>query len=160
MNSDQSLYEVYFQKSSPYYLDKLEKFNKGQKYTFNVYAFLFGIFWYFYRKMYLESLLIIGIFLLFSLAELIFIPLLKQDIVRTLDFFVTFITAGISGSLANYLYLKKANREIKAAINRGEEAESLKKEIKQKGGVTYWFLIILVAAMVFLFFYNNYYNAG
>ena len=160
MNFDQSLYETYFQKSTTYYLEKLEKFNKGDKYTFNVYAFLFGIFWYLYRKLYLETLLIIGIFLLLSLAESLFIQLFRLGTTKVIDFLATFVSAGIAGSLANYLYLKKAYREIKAAINRGGEAEFVKMKIKQKGGVTYWFLIIIIAAMIFLYIYNNYYNVG
>jgi len=55
---DVTLYEAYFQKSKSYYLNRLDWYLKGQKYSFNLFAFLFGLFWFMYRKMYLEAAVI------------------------------------------------------------------------------------------------------
>jgi hypothetical protein len=55
---DIELYDAYFGRSSDYYLEKLERAKIHNKITFNPYALLLGLFWFIYRKLWLEFLLI------------------------------------------------------------------------------------------------------
>lgn len=61
---DKDLFEAYFKVGKEYYINRLERFRKGDKYSFNIYAFFFAMPWLVYRKLYKElgifTLIIIG----------------------------------------------------------------------------------------------------
>src|SRR5438128_9616888 len=109
MATDTALFEEFFQKSKSYYLDKLTKYQSRQKFTFNVFAFLFGIFWFLYRKMYIETIAILVLLILEALFETF---ILGQDADNMINVIITIASATIIALLANYFYIRKAERTI------------------------------------------------
>ena len=69
MKNDIELYKSFFQKRDDYYLETLDKYNQGKKFTFNYATLIFGIFWFLYRKMYIEVIIIYSFISLESLFE-------------------------------------------------------------------------------------------
>ena len=156
MSQDLELFELYFQKNKDYYIERLARFNEGQKFTFNVFAFFFGIFWFIYRKMYLQAVIIT--FLLFAEAflEEIMLDDFEYKTEKFIEILFPIILAGVIGSIGNYLYLNKAKKIIQRSTAR-YNGDELRKIIKRKGGVSYSFLVVLAIAIVLFFLYNNYF---
>ncbi len=69
MEIKEAYLSVYFGKNSDYYLDRWKEYKDGRKISFKPYAFLFGIFWFLYRKMYLIFLLIIVVLIVEGIVE-------------------------------------------------------------------------------------------
>ncbi len=157
MTEDIELYEAFFQKSKLYYLDKLIKFNAGQRYSFNFFAFLFGLFWFIYRKMYLEVILVIFLLVLEGALEELIVP---ESLSKEAYVIGTLAVASIVGFLANNLYIRKANRTIQAAKAMSQDIETQKAYLNKKGGVSYIVLIVLLLLLLGLVFYGKYQMAN
>ena len=98
MNSNQ-LYEDFFQKNNSYYLEQLKYYNNGKKFRFSYAALIFGLFWFLYRKMYLEFFLIF----IFYYVETIFEnTILIKLIGRTNKDYKHFSDNNISTYFRNY----------------------------------------------------------
>ena len=157
MSDDLQLYELYFRKSKEYYIDKLTKYKSGQKFTFNVFAFLFGLFWFVYRKMYIQALLILLAIIGESFIEqLILANNVDENTSKTINIISTIAIATITGLLGNNLYIKQAEKSIALAKTKYKDNEQLEKAIKRKGGVSYILLILVVLTIIIFFVYNNY----
>ena len=152
---DLDLFELYFQRNSAYYLDKLEKYKLGKKYSFNLFPFLFGFFWFLYRKMYIQA---------FFFAVLIIAADYIQQMIGSdangdpniyINIFSTFLFATITGFIGNTLYVQQAERTIANAKTKFTDQAAIHKYVKQKGGVSYGFLILLALAIIFFFIMNN-----
>jgi hypothetical protein len=78
--------------------------------SWNISAFLFGIFWWFYRKMYVEAVIILII--LFS-SDILF-PIFNVDIETgfKIDILLGVAFALFSGIFGNIVYLKHTERNI------------------------------------------------
>ncbi len=148
-------FNLYFQKNTAYYQDKLAKYKQGKKYTFNVFAFLFGLFWFIYRKMYLEAFAFIIFVVATSFLEEIIAIATNENSNLFVSVITTFSIATITGFFGNNLYLQKAIKTITYAKTGLPDEAQIKKYIKQKGGVSYLFLIVLALAIIFFFIYNN-----
>ena len=59
---DEKYLIAYFGKQSEYYLEKYKSYKSGDKYSFSVWAFLVGVLWFLYRKLWLEAHVIILIY--------------------------------------------------------------------------------------------------
>ena len=106
MTNDLQLFELYFQKSKEYYLDKLTKYKSGQKFTFNIFAFLFGLFWFVYRKMYLQALIILLVIIGEGFIEqLILTNSVDENTSSIINIISTIAIATITGLLGNNLYI-------------------------------------------------------
>ena len=117
------LFKAYFKEETDYYVEKLMRFQNGQKYSFNFWAGLLGITWFAYRKMYREALIILVVgllagFLLISFLSF-FNPTTLSNIrtANTILSIVYFIIIGITG---NYLYLSKVNRIVNDYISSNQ----------------------------------------
>jgi hypothetical protein len=117
------LFKAYFNEETDYYVEKLMRFQNGQKYSFNFWAGFLGIIWLAYRKMYREAGIILVVILLagFLLRSVLssFNPasLSNSRIADTILSIVYFIIIGITG---NYLYLSKVNKIVNDYISSNQ----------------------------------------
>lgn len=153
----EELYAAYFQKSSAYYLKRLEEYKKGNKTIFNVYAFFFGIFWLMYRKMYKEAVIIILILFVEGVLENAVLKNLPQQTQTSIDRILTIFFALVIGTAANSWYFRKAEKAVNDVTQQELDRDAQLKAIEAKGGVSYWFLLLLIATVggVVLYFLNT-----
>ncbi|WP_375560990.1 DUF2628 domain-containing protein [Bernardetia sp. OM2101] len=155
-SSDNTLFELFFHKSKEYYIDKLISYQKGQKFTFNAFAFLFGLFWFTYRKMYVQALVILLILGIEGFLEVLLFPDMDETTINNVNIFMTILIATITGFTGNYLYIKHAERIIENTQKKYNDTEQIYEIVKRKGGVSYLVFIILVIIIVLFFLYNNF----
>jgi len=154
---DVTLYEAYFQKSKSYYLNRLDWYLKGQKYSFNLFAFLFGLFWFMYRKMYLEAAVIFLAMMVEGFLESLILPTNSGwEIEKLVNIISTFVIASIAGLVGNYFYFRKAGKVIERAKMKFAGSEQQISFLKERGGVSYFFLVIIFVCIVALFAYDSY----
>lgn len=156
MQQDNFIYEAFFQKNTSYYLDKLEKFRNGQRFTFNLYAFLFGFAWFLYRRMYRITLLLLLVLALESVLEAYLIEfvedgLLKKAISYALNISIWTGTAFVG----NYFYIHRANSVVNEIASKNLSEEEATQYARKKGGTSLLFLFVLIAIIVSLVLYNN-----
>lgn len=157
MTEDIELFEEYVQKNKSYYTGKLKKYNSGQRFSFNVFAFFFGAFWFLYRKMYVEAILIVIALILEGFLESIILTnKIGQDQSTIVNMLGTITLWTIIGFLGNYFYLRKADKTILFAKQNYPDNELLKKYLKEKGGVRFVFLLVIIIVIISFFVYNNY----
>jgi hypothetical protein len=154
--TDKDLYEAYFKVSKEYYLLRLERFLNRDKYSFNIYAFLFALPWMMYRKLYKE----LGIFvlILIVIGVLEEICQFQQNFGPVYDLVINLGTGTAIGMLANNLYFKKAIKIVEKAKQNFESKEEQMAFLRKKGGISYLFLILLVIILgvcIFVFMVNN-----
>lgn len=145
------LYESFFQERKDYYLEKLEKYEKGKKFTFNYATLIFGLFWFLYRKMYLEVIIIYSLLILETLFENLFLKHIIGEelaIVFNICFTIVFLI-GI-GFTGNLLYLKKAKRIIEKAKEKHSDYEEQKNFVTKKGGTSFLLVGILIVVVVII----------
>lgn len=150
---DLTLYTAYFCNGSSYYLNKLERYKNGSPYLFNVYAFFFGIFWFMYRKLYVEGLIILIVIVVESLLESFITTGFSETTGKTIGYAINIVMAIMVSMLANVLYLRKAQREVEKAKLLNLDEDNLLKYLQQKGGVSYWFLVLAIVVLVCVFWY-------
>lgn len=143
------LYEAYFQDSSNYYLKQLNYYEKGKKFRFSFSAVLFGVFWFLYRKMYLEFFVIIIIFYAESQFEnYVLAELIGTEQTELFSFAVDIILMVILGIIGNNLYLKKAKRMVEQAQITSADPEQQKEFLAKKGGTS--IVLVMIAFALFV----------
>lgn len=146
------LFEAFFQKNHSKYLDRLADYRDGKKFTFNVFPFLFGIFWFAYRKMYLESTILFVIIISESLLEnFVFLTHMDPASLRSTSLVVSIAFATVTGFLGNYLYLRKAEKTVAFARENYRSEEDQKAFLAEKGGVK--LLSPLIVVLLIIFYY-------
>ncbi|WP_126652359.1 DUF2628 domain-containing protein [Chryseobacterium aureum] len=148
MNQNQQ-YEDFFQESSSYYLEKLNLFEKGKKFTFNYAALIFGIFWFLYRKMYLEAIVIYSLFYIESCFESFFlVKIIGTEQTKLVCYCISIIMLIIIGFCGNLLYFSKAKRTIKKAEEKFLTYEQQKEYLSKKGGTTLLYAILVMLIII------------
>ncbi|RYZ54282.1 MAG: DUF2628 domain-containing protein [Sphingobacteriales bacterium] len=147
--------QLFFQDDSGYYLERYQDYCDGKnRITLNVWAFLFGIFWFLYRKMYVEALLLFAFLLLEGFAEEY---LWEQLFDSTPGTWVSRIVSGVvTCLLGNYLYFRKADRVI-AHARTLNDADG--EDYARSAGGTTWlalFILLAIAAIYIALGYNGY----
>jgi hypothetical protein len=144
----------FFGRQSGYYLEMYHAFHQGNKFTFNIGACVFGVFWLLYRKLFRESLFAtliligIGFFLAFA-YELLGIDEARQTVIEWIVNFATWISFGFVG---NYLYLKHADKNVQKILASWQDEETKLKLLRRKGGVSALpFILALVLILLYLF---------
>ncbi len=148
------LFRAYFTTESKYYADKLEKFECGRKLSFNPWAGLFGIMWFCYRKLYIESLFIFVLSYIFSFLVALQLSLFCSDLqtikdwTNVISWFFSFI---ILGFLGNRLYLRKSVKVVETFISK-HKMENMDdvaaQELREKGGTSYTATAICILVLV------------
>ncbi|MDR2954588.1 MAG: DUF2628 domain-containing protein [Prevotella sp.] len=154
---DRVYYTTFFGDSADYYQERYDRFLRGEKFIFNFYAFLFGVSWLAYRKLYPEAIILFSATLIVDVILLLFFDLFNNSLLSN---FTMLLWAGIAGYLANYIYLRKAQRTVIQAkevyTNTGEQQDYLERE----GGTSYIGLIVIgffyLMFIVGLFFFYDY----
>lgn len=154
--TDLSRYQHFFQQNSSYYIDKVQKFNEGKYFTFNLPAFLLGFIWFLYRKMYLEAFLLLAVIFAESALEEYLRSRSELD-PQTLagQLISTLIISTILGFTANYFYIRKANKTIRKSMEKYKDAEKGGEYLERKGGTSYVLVIILTILIVGFVVLNN-----
>ncbi|WP_457640580.1 DUF2628 domain-containing protein [Persephonella sp.] len=121
--------EAFIGKKAEYYLNKFEKFEKGNAVSWNWAAFFFGVLWMFYRKMYLYGL--IAFFLIMIIN--IFLEVAKINPVISIGISLwLWIGFGMFGNYIYYIFVKNNISKLKAQY---PDKEKLIEVLKKKGGV-------------------------
>jgi hypothetical protein len=122
---------AYFLTNSKYYLDKFEKFENGEKFTFNFWAGFFGIIWFVYRKMYKQAVIIYLLNLVLTIFFVLFFPMLIysnsirfdnsfRTIYNLIVYAISFIVLGF---ISNNLY----NQKVKLIVDNFIDNKGLEK---------------------------------
>jgi hypothetical protein len=144
-------YQEYFGNDAGYYLEKLEQYRRGIRFTFNIGAFFLGVFWLLYRKMYLFAGLAVVVV---TASSLLLETVLKSNAVPANNALLwnnglTIFWSILLGFTGNWLYLKQAQKHVQKALrDERNETEALL-QLRAQGSTTlmphiYFAAIILV----------------
>jgi Protein of unknown function (DUF2628) len=148
MRSEEDLFSDFFQQDAPYYIDKVIRYRADEKFTFNVWAFFFGIFWFLYRRLYLEAGIIIVILAAISLFENLFlVKLVSPQAFTQIGLSINISVAFVQSMLANFLYVRKAERVVIESDASSNNEAVVQRLIVSKGGVSL-VLPLLIAAVL------------
>lgn len=148
---------AYFGRQSDYYLEKYKAYHRGNRFTFNIGAFLVGLFWFLYRKLFMETLIIVLLLFLTGVIEAVVYELfsVSDEVQKVLLFGSTLLYATIYGFIGNALYLKRADKTIRKVLSGTEEEDERIKLLKKKGGVAWIPFAIIVLVIVLFIVFNN-----
>lgn len=138
-------YRAYFGQNADYYMRKLEQYQNGRKFMFNLGAFFFSMLWMLYRKLYIPALIYLGIVTLqgFLLQYLAKNNQITEQTTLYIDRGMAVIWSIIIGFIGNYLYLKQAQRKVSKAKRSDMGAQEAVNQLSLVGGITYLPHIIL-----------------
>ena len=132
----------FIQGNAEKYMSKFEKMKENnKKYSWNWAAFLFGGFWFIYRKMYLYG---IG----FGVISFVLEELTKVS-------WVSWIVSILGGLFGNYIYLNHCNKKLADIVDldySDKQSELLKQGGVSIGAVILTFLIIIILSVIYAFF--------
>lgn len=154
--SDLSHYHTFFQERSSYYIDKVNKYKEGKKFTFNIAAFFFGFIWFTYRKMYLEAFLLFLFIVVEGIIEASILSTLSQEESSAVGLVMTVLMGAALGFLGNYLYIRKAERTIRKALQKENDPQKIDEYLHRKGGTSYLFIIAILVMVIAFVIMNNY----
>ena len=124
-----------------YYIPAFQKMDAtGSAISWNWAAFVFGLFWMLYRKMWLYALVIWGA---------LFVIGLIPGIGAALDGFLGIASWILFGLFGNWLYKRKVEEELAAAAHL--EPAARKAQLASRGGIT-WIPVIVVGALTLIGF--------
>lgn len=142
---DEKLYTLFFKRESDYYLERLNIMEESDKRAFfNPYIFVFGMFWFLYRKLYVEAFVIILIALLLSITF--------GDIVGGI---LSLILTILTWFYGNFLYILKAQRVV--AKSKANITGGMENYLRKKGGVN-WLLPSVLGALIITYFLLEIYH--
>ncbi|MDH6355514.1 hypothetical protein M2132_001859 [Dysgonomonas sp. PH5-45] len=126
---EKKLYDTYFGGAKDYYLSVMERIDGGARVIFNFYAFLFGILWMLYKKMYKEAILfIIPMTLITAIVNKGMMPDMRRDML------LSFIFALVMGFSGNLLYILKAKKAVAMAKEQCEDENRMIRFLSIRGG--------------------------
>lgn len=142
--------QAYFDRQSNYYIDKYREYTSGDKYSFNVAAFFFGFMWFFYRKLWIEGLLIILFVFGSGLIEGVVYDLFKiSQNTQNIIFYVSSLVFGLLwGFLGNYLYMRKADKAINNVLVATDDEEQRMHLLSRKGGISLIPIILVLLLII------------
>lgn len=141
---------VYFGSQSNYYTNMYKEFLNGRKFTFNVISFFFGPFWFLYRKLYIQGLLLL---LLAAAVEQLGLLVLKHsglaENIQTMIYLVLNLSLSmLAGFMGNYLYMRKMEKNMEEVIVATENEEQRIKLLQKKGGT--WILAYVIGGLLLI----------
>jgi len=149
---DKEFYNAYFQRSPEYYLTVLEKYATGQKFVFNPYALLTGLFWFLFRKLYKETMIVIAILIIWNTMENYY------GLGKQVSLFFSIAISASYGVVANNLYMKKAIKQVEAAKVNFSNREDIIAYLSTKGGTTLHPVFIAIILFLLCIVLLNYLN--
>lgn len=154
MKHSEEHYKLYFGKKADYYFDIVTELDSGKRVVFNLFSFLFGLFWMLYRKLYLPLLIVVILIFLESMIEqTILISINASPVTEAVvEKISLFIWVSLLGFFGNTMYINQANRKITKILALNLTIEETDRKIKKAGGTT---LIphLIIAAIIAAFIY-------
>jgi len=151
------LYKSFFTHEGDYYVEKLDRFEKGEKYTFNFWAGFLGLTWFCYRKMYKQSIYIFVATSIFAVATGFTIAVINPYNVGNVlysQFVVWPLSFIVLGFLGNNLYLKQSMKVVDELIIT-EKPDMIKtEELRKKGGTSMTSALICFGLLILLQFFS------
>lgn len=141
----------FFGPQAEYYNRAADELQEG-KIQFNGAAFLAGILWMGYRKMYVQAFITAALIFGESLAENYLFPGRSQT--DNSSAIVALLMNAIIGFISNQLYINHATRQVNRILSQhaGEPEPQLLDAIGRRGGVAWYgpfvVLLIIVVAVV------------
>lgn len=128
-SQERDIYRLFVGKNADYYIQRWEEINtSGKKISWNWAGFLFGLFWFGYRKMYPHA---------FGLMIFSLILHYIQKIMNTDPFIVGLTNIVISvaiGMFGNFLYYEYAKSKIEEISNSIQDENMKNLEVARTGG--------------------------
>lgn len=157
MKHTEEHYRLFFGRNSDYYLEIVKKQNSNKNMPFSTVAFIFGLFWMLYRK-------------LFRLLPFVFLLLLIEAVIEQTIYELTNTTdtvesivdktswllwAFIFGAFGNQFYLKMADRKIAKIISLELPEKETNEKIKKAGGTTLIPHLFIGVLLILVFYLAN-----
>jgi hypothetical protein len=150
-------FEQYFGASKEYYLSKLIDLENGKKFSLNISALLFGIFWFLYRRLYIHSLTIFLVVIIESKIENILLERLGDT--KDLEILLRFISISIFGLLlgflGNYYFLKQSIRRVKNIISYTFDEKLIMLKLKKSGSGNWILVLSIVSIFILALFFGQ-----
>jgi hypothetical protein len=145
-------FKVYFNRSSEYYIERLEWYLSGKRMSFNIFAFFFNALWLAYRKMYKKLLLVMLIAFLTGIliSILDFSGLLSSSTLSDVEMISYLLIPSFVGIFANKWYIKKSISTIENTMTQESNTEKMIELLKKKGGTSVIAPIILFTISILL----------
>jgi len=149
--------EVYFDQQYDWYIERYRDFQTGRIFTFNIGSFLAGLFWFMYRKLYIQMAIIVASLIAFEFVEdvirqLLMIDPLKQALIDLGINLVWWIAFGFCG---NYLYFKQVERKVARVLASTTDEDERLRLLRKKGGTSnspFYLLGLIIVALAIVWF--------
>ena len=132
-------------KNKDTYRKKWSKFKygkKGAQFSWNWAAFIFGFFWFAYRKMNVYAYLFFGVI---TIIDVLFLITTKQTSTNNSSFFGVFLIIALLGNQSYLEFVVKKVNKLKEQYPNKDERLKL---IKKRGGISWINVLIFILAMV------------
>lgn len=137
-----------------YYLREWRKIKDGQRFTFNLWAFVFGVFWLLYRQMLRPTVLYLSLYFAAGFVEKIVFQSLGMPIPPIWWFAVrTLLFSLLLGLLGNWVYLIDAEGKIQQ-INSNYPPERRREMLRLKGGTSAVPVVLFVLLILIILLTN------
>lgn len=142
---DEEFYRAYFGKDSDYYIGVLKQKGEGRGSRFNIYAFLFGLLWIAYRKMYIVAIA-------YLLLTLMINKFIRNQGVESdaYSFALSFGLATVLGLFGNNIYIWNATKNIERVKKVYTNDKDIETYLSKTGGTSYF--AILAISLLFMLF--------
>ena len=160
---DEEDWQNYLGEHADYYIPIWQKIQSGQIIIFNIYSFLFGMFWMLYRKMY-RATIIVGIIFTFQIVieEILRINGgMSEDELNPISWIISLIWWIVLGLYGNYFFYIDAQQKISAS--KKLVSEYYNSQLQEIGGtsilslmagIVIYFAIIALSTFIISMYYN------
>lgn len=134
-----------------YYLQQWRRLRNGDWLTFNLYAFLFGIFWMLYRQMLRPTVIFLSVYFAEGFLERLVFQFLGFDAPLSWWFFGRVILFALAlGFLGNWIYYQYALHAIRR-IKENYPPEDHQRLFLLKGGTSILPVLLFVLLILIIF---------
>ncbi|HEX5169904.1 MAG TPA: DUF2628 domain-containing protein [Cyclobacteriaceae bacterium] len=156
MIDDERYLIAYFGRQSDYYLEKYKAYHQGDRTTFNIGPFLAGVFWFLYRKLYKQLIIVMIAIIVLGFIEVLLYDLfdIGDDTQNVFDFLLTWVFGGILGFLGNRLYFEQADKKINRILSETSDEDERIRNLTRAGGVS-WTPFVLLGLLIVAFLVLN-----
>lgn len=143
-------YQSFFGSNYEYWTKEAVQLEMQGKTSFNLYAFFFGLFWFLYRKMFREVVVIVLVVMAVRYLEAVLIlnEIVAKENELVLSMCTTLGLSSLFGLFANKLYLRHCHLQVTQILAGDMEANAKIEVLKNKGGISYISPIILLILMI------------
>lgn len=158
MIDNEDYLRAYFVNQSDYYIERYKYYHAGHKFNFSIVIFLCGMFWFLYRKLYVEFGLILAVLFTLSITEAMLFDALgiSESLQQTYGYILTLVVTFIISMTGEYLYLRRADKRIKEVLDATDNEQERIALLTIKGGVSLIPFIVILLIILYLVIVNKY----